>query len=129
MEPRPTDIMMQEYCSRRLSHLTKMCMAISASRRSTRLITHDDVTTAQEMLFEAERGMPLLLRRFGMSDAGRFMDTLLEFAQKKKDYFKMSLLRREATRTASKLGDVEPAITNLLDCGLLVQEGDLVKAI
>lgn len=130
MEPRPTDPMMQEYCSRRFSHLIKMSMSISASRRPTRVITADDWATALTMLATAEDNMPFLLRRFGMSDAGRFMDDLHEFLRKQEGKFvKLSVLRREAMRTAKNLSEVESAIKNLLESKLVEVEGELVRTV
>jgi len=130
--PTPTDPMMKEYNARRFSHLIKICMGISAARRSDRLITADDWNSACEMLFEAETFMPALLRRFGMTDAGKFADDLLDFGRtnaNKDGYIKASLIKREAIRLARNLSEIDTAIQMLTASKQLVQEGDLYKVL
>lgn len=130
MEPAPTSIMLTEYNSRRLSHLIKICMAVSAARRDTKIIEKHDWHTACAMLFEAEKYMPDLLRRFGMSDGGRFADDVLDFAIKNADKtgcIRKSIVMREAIRLARNLNEIETTMALLTESKQLIAEGDFYK--
>jgi hypothetical protein len=132
LPPEPTDPMMKEYNARRFSHLLKICMSVSAARRSTMKIEAEDWKTACEMLFEAERFMPVLLRRFGMSDSGKFADDVLDFARRNANntgYITSSMIKREAIRLSRHLSEIETAIKLLTDSQQLVQEGELYKVV
>lgn len=123
------DPMLQEYNGRRFSHLIKLSMALSASRRSTMIIELEDWLRAQSMLFDAERRMPLLLRRFGMSDSGRFFDDLLEFVRRNDGEVTMKELRKESQRLSKYVKDVEQGIQVLVDSGQLTKRGGGTKAV
>lgn len=121
--PRPEDAMMQEYNTRRYSHLRKMCMAISAARRDNLIITRDDWDTATAMLFEVEKSMPKVLRRFGMSDSGKFLDDIQRFVRDKGPV-SARVLRREAARISKNPGDVTNIIDLMTSTGMIYQESD-----
>lgn len=56
--PEPAHMRLQSYNARRLSHLLKLCMVASLSKRSDKLITLDDYAEAFNWLLEAEVHMP-----------------------------------------------------------------------
>jgi len=65
------------YHSRRLTHLIKLCLVLSASRISTE-ITQDDVLRANTILGAAEYSMPKALGHFGRSKNSAVIHSLLE---------------------------------------------------
>lgn len=65
------------YHSRRLTHLIKLCLVLSASRISTE-ITEDDVLRANTILGAAEYSMPKALGHFGRSKNSAVIHSLLE---------------------------------------------------
>ena len=58
------DVRFESYSQRRLDHLIKLCLIVSASRCSTE-ITYDDVIYANTILVHAEQFMPKALGEFG----------------------------------------------------------------
>lgn len=65
------------YFSRRLTHLIKLCLILSASRLSTE-ITEDDVLRANTILGAAEYSMPKALGHFGRSRNSAVIHSMLE---------------------------------------------------
>lgn len=57
MKPVPTDPRFAEYCSRRITHLFKLAMAVSASRRDDMTILESDIEEALTQLLLVERTM------------------------------------------------------------------------
>jgi len=56
--PEPEHIKLRSYNARRISHLLKLCMVASLSRRSDKIITIEDYSEALNWLIEAEASMP-----------------------------------------------------------------------
>jgi len=56
-KPRPIDPRFTHYCTRRLAHITKLCIILAAARRDDPTIYPEDLATAREMLLEAESVM------------------------------------------------------------------------
>ena len=71
MKPKIEDVNMREYNERRLSHLLKISMVVSAATSNTRLISKENWEYAKELIFEVEEAMPRALAKFGLSDTGR----------------------------------------------------------
>jgi hypothetical protein len=73
----------KHYSNRRLTHLFKLCLVISASRIST-TITEQDVVLANSLLTWTEHDMPKALGEFGKSKdadvAGKIMQALYDNA-------------------------------------------------
>ena len=127
MEPMPSDPLMKEYNTRRYPHLQKMCMAYAAGRRDDLEIRVEDWESAQELLFETEARMPLILRRFSMSDVGKLADDLVEVVKNKRK-ISIRMLKRIAIRTAKSMNDVDRTIQVLIDSGALNRDGDLITS-
>lgn len=68
------------YQSRRLTHLIKLCLILSATRISTE-ITIDDVLTANTILGAAEYSMPKALGHFGRSKNSAVIHSMLEYLE------------------------------------------------
>ena len=125
-KPLPTDpLMIKGYNGRRYSHLLKMCMALSASRGDSLVMTKADWDIATARLFEAERHMPGLYRRFGMHDAGMMADALIQFLHSKGGFCSAAVLKREAMRLARSVHEIEPTLTMLLETNQIMQEESL----
>lgn len=68
------------YNARRLDHLIKLCLIVSASRLST-TISERDVLIANTMLGAAEYGMPKALGHFGRSKISIIQHMLIEYLE------------------------------------------------
>lgn len=63
----PANPLLVHYCARRIMHLGKLCMVVSASRKQELVITGDDVETALSYLLDAEVDMPNALKGMGLN--------------------------------------------------------------
>ena len=79
MEPVPEHPNLQNYTSRRIMHITKLCMAYSISRDSGKLISAEDLMMAREVLLEAESLMPEIFREMSKSTHGAEMEELFQW--------------------------------------------------
>lgn len=68
------------YFSRRLTHIIKLCLIVSAARLST-TITVEDVLLANTMLGAAEYSMPKALGHFGRNRNSAVIHNMLEFIE------------------------------------------------
>lgn len=125
--PAITEPMMYEYDGRRFSHLLKLCMVFSAARRRNKVIELRDWESAQELLFEAEANMPALLKRFGMSMGGKFLDDIEEFVARKGGEVSQQELTTEARRLCKNLGDIKAGIDLLKETGRVTEIGAGIK--
>jgi hypothetical protein len=80
MPPLPSDSRFSEYLPRRGTHWLKLSLLVSASRRSTRVITLDDVHFARDLLLEAEEVMPLALESVGQNPMADAIKTIHKWA-------------------------------------------------
>src|SRR5215203_661392 len=60
--PEPEHMRLQSYNARRLTHLLKLCMVASLSKRGDRIVTLDDYAEAFNWLMEAEGHMPEIFK-------------------------------------------------------------------
>ena len=127
-KPLPTEATMNDYNGRRLSHLFKMSMCFSAARDDKRVIEAQDWLNAQDLLFETEKYMPFLLRRFGMSEAGKLADGLVDFVKVSGGRVGKKAMRREAMRRAKSISDIEKTLDLLVESGTLELQDDLYKS-
>lgn len=70
--PEPSHLKLQHYNSRRLTMLLKLCMIVSMSKRTSRVIELDDYATALNLLIEVEAQMAEIFKSMkagGDSDA------------------------------------------------------------
>lgn len=129
LPPAPTDPHVKDYMDRRMSHMRKLVMSVSASRASDRLITAEDWMRAKKLLLEAETQMPKILRRFGLGRAGRTADELyqylLRFLQgRPKASVPIIEFKREIMRRVATPGEVEQTYQAMLASGLIRQLGE-----
>lgn len=68
------------YHSRRLTHILKLCLVVSAARLST-TITGEDVLIANTMLGAAEYSMPKALGHFGRNKNSAVIHNMLEYIE------------------------------------------------
>ena len=125
--PVPTSFMLDEYRARRVSHLLKIAMAISASQDSNMLITAQVWARAKELLFEAEGGMPHVLTFFGLGKTGQLTSDLLRFIDSVGKPFPLTLLRREIIKRVSTSAEVETTLKVMNDSGMISIQGTQVK--
>lgn len=65
------------FSERRQVHLLKLCIVVSASRSSDKIITDTDFHTAREYLAEAEAVMPKVFRGFGEADNAYIIQSIM----------------------------------------------------
>lgn len=124
MEPMPLDPNMREYCERRLSHLMKVAMVVSASKRNDRLITLEDWEEAKSLLLDVEQDMPRALERFGVSESGRLMLDLAEVVRELGDQrLPLADFSKLVLRAAKNASDVESIIKVMSDAKLIKVDG------
>lgn len=68
MVPVPTHPRLQHYCGRRMAHVLKLCMIMSASESSLRVITDDHALEAIDLLLRTEAVMPNMFRAMVASE-------------------------------------------------------------
>lgn len=56
------------YLARKQTHMHKLAMILSASRSDEKIITIEDLATAEKMLFDLEQDMPKVFARIGRSE-------------------------------------------------------------
>lgn len=74
--PKPTHPQLLDYNARRLAHLLKLSMVLSASRDDSRLVTQLDIEGAMELLFELEATLPILFDVMNLSGDEKLMQEL-----------------------------------------------------
>jgi hypothetical protein len=121
--PQPKGAAFDEYNNRRLSHLIKLCMVLSAARGPHRIITDKEWDDACSMLFEVESTMALALRRFGMANVGKMADDLESYIRFFGGQVSSSALKREAMRISQNSGDVDKVIALMTDSGMIRERG------
>jgi len=65
MKPAPQDPRLQHYSTRRLVHVSKLALIISASKREDMEIILEDIEEAKRLLLEAEVSMPRAIDPIG----------------------------------------------------------------
>jgi hypothetical protein len=81
--PIPQHPKLISYRIRRTVHLLKLCMAVSASRRSDLVISLDEYQTALNLLLEAEAWMPQLFEAMPLGDELSKMHEVLHVLRQK----------------------------------------------
>jgi len=117
---------MKNYMSRRLSHLLKMSMCYAAGRRKELVIHAEDWHSSYELLKKTEKTMPLVLRRFAMSEAGRYAEDVKLFV-KNRGHVGINSLMSWAMNSAKSMSDARQTIDLLIESGVLIREDDLIK--
>lgn len=126
-KPRPIDPRFQHYNTRRLAHITKLCMITAASRRDERVIQPEDLGTAREMLLEAEGTMGGAVSAIGANPlkeqmrAARLFITL-QYNKDKKSVPEHKFLRFLYNEVPVQY--INPVIDGLLQQAYIGCEGD-----
>lgn len=63
-----TDERFSGYLARKQTHMHKLAMILSASRSDSKIITIEDLATAEKMLFDLEQDMPKVFDKIGRSE-------------------------------------------------------------
>lgn len=105
------DVRFDSYCTRRFSHLLKLCLIISASRLST-LITEQDVIYANTILTHTESLMPKALGEFGKA---KNSDVVHKVIQVLENSLSLSLqdIWKEVNHDLDKITELAEIIRNL----------------
>ena len=72
------------YVSRRATHIKKLCMVISAARADNLIITDEDFSRALQLITHAERSMPEVFGRVGLSIYAEQTSIVLEYVKNKR---------------------------------------------
>lgn len=77
--PSPTHVRLQSYVARRTIHLTKLCIACSASRSDNMVIEMEDYERAFGMLLDAEATMPEIFKAMRTESDAEVIDECYNF--------------------------------------------------
>lgn len=91
--PALTDPRFSGYVSRRATHIKKLCMVISAARDNSLTITDEDFNRSLQLLEHAERSMPEVFGRVGLSIYAEQTSIVMEFIKTHKAISKNDVLR------------------------------------
>lgn len=118
---------MKNFMSRRLSHMLKISMCYAAGRRKALVIEPEDWNSAWAILKETEKTMPLVLRRFAMSEAGRYAEDVKNYVKNRGPRgLGYNSLVSWAMNSAKSMSDARQTIELLIESGVLLREDDLV---
>lgn len=79
--PAPTISRLEHYIPRRIIHLLKLCMIMSAQRSVEMLITLEDYQAALDAMLEAEAYMPDIFKAMNVGGDGVIMDDTFNFVR------------------------------------------------
>lgn len=111
--PEESSTLLENYAGRRISHLCKIMMCLSAARTDKMVFTEELWEEACDWLFEIEPKMLTVLRRFGMGATGRIADDLISYVFSKGEV-SAPMLRREAMRTCRSTMEIDSMIQQLI---------------
>lgn len=126
-DPLPLDPVMSEYLKRRASHAMKIAMVVSASKRSNRIITAEDWEETKQILVEVEKSMPLVLRLFGMQEAGKIAFELHDRLGENGG-MPITKFKRELLKAVKNSGELQGLYQAMIDCDMIKVSGQKVKA-
>lgn len=69
------------YLARKQTHMHKLAMVLSASRSDEKIISVEDLSTADRMLFELEKDMPKVFARIGRSEQSIQAERFIKYVQ------------------------------------------------
>jgi len=81
------------YIGRRHDILTKVCMATSASRSDSRLVTKRDINLALGILLKAESDMASILKAITSEKVGDVFEQIINFIKRRKIVTRPELIR------------------------------------
>lgn len=130
LQPRPSDANLSEYLQRRLSHLFKVAMSVSAARRDDLIIGEEEWNDAKSLLVAAEEHMPKALQLFGVGKAGQVAFNLEQFVQEvwktSRKGMATSAFRKEIMKRVATAGEVEQTFKAMVDAGMVLHIGDVI---
>lgn len=126
-EPLPRDPVMLEYSRRRAAHTMKLAMVISAAKGSSRVITAEDWKEAKDTMIEAEKAMPMVLRLFGMAEAGKIAFDLHK-SLCDKGSMPLTEFKRKLLVAVKNAGELSSLFQAMVDCDMISVSGQTVKA-
>jgi len=115
------------YLARKQTHLHKLAMIISLSRRDSLVITLNDMRFALGMLEGAEEDMNKIFAHVGQNENARVQTRFLEIMQSHKRISRQTVVRELSRLFAYR--DIEDAIIGSVNAGLvitLVQGSDVI---
>lgn len=80
---RMDDQMIEGYAARKQTHMHKLAMILSASKRDNLVIEEEDIQMANTMLEDLERDMPKVFSRIGRSEVSLHAERFIAIVQKK----------------------------------------------
>jgi hypothetical protein len=119
------DTRFDDYASRRLVHLLKMCMICAALRLDT-TIAKDDVVHANTILLYTEAYMPNALGEFGMARNSHIMQKLLQALARKKQPMHMAELMKEVASDLERASDFLNVLGMLKKTRKIIVEDDYI---
>lgn len=117
------DARLQYYCSRRYTHLLKLCIIVSVMRGDDLLISVDHVIEANTILSYAEVTMPLALGEFGKSKYSEASQMIVQYLEDAKRPVGGQELFRIVSRSVDKFADFSEIIRNLLRAERITSNG------
>lgn len=69
------------YLARKQTHMHKLAMILSASRSDSKVISIQDLATAERMLFDLEKSMPKVFDKIGRSEVSIQAERFIRFVQ------------------------------------------------
>lgn len=127
MPPAPTNVNMREYTERRLAHLIKLVMTISASKRDDHKITKEDWDDAIAFLLEIELDMPTALNKFGISYTGQLTSEAMDFLTSVGGKCKVSEFHRYLNTKVKTPKEADDTIVALSKARLIDTDGVNIK--
>ena len=116
-EYRPIDdVRFESYCSRRFSHLLKLCL-VSAASLGEREITQDAVMYANTMLHAAEHFMPAALGEFGKSKNSDVVQKIMQIIVSANDVVKYEALYKQLHAEVDSQEQLAGLVKNLIQAG------------
>lgn len=122
MQPRPQDVRLDHYCTRRLAHITKLCMILSSSRDNDLVIELKDVKEARDILLAAEHQMTNAIDALAGNPYYDQSETARKFVEARCRQRKKPVPERDLRRML--LRDVPPQVVgymvdSLVDAGII----------
>lgn len=108
------DARLQYYCSRRYTHLLKLCMVVAAYRGSILEITKDIALEANTILTYTEHSMHMALGEFGKSKHSDASQAIIQHLEHRNAPVNGQELFKVVHRSVEKFGDFVEILRNLL---------------
>lgn len=125
-DPVPNDPKLRFYKERRVGHIAKVAMCISAARRGTLKITREDWETTRLMITEMEAQMPKALKAFGLSQLGQISNDLESFLRAHPKGMQLQKFRRYVLSTARSMTEMLLTEQSLSNAGMIKIDRNMI---